>query len=122
MSTHKHVFTELEWKQVVQKPNIFGESVQHTPNGIGIKEQNGSTQDRAEHSVVQYTRSIDTDEEEGDGASEVDQDSSSYSGTIYPHPLVGGEVTEAASAVVHLFQVGEIEGRAVRPKCVCARV
>ena len=67
---------------------------------------------------MQHARSVDTDEEEGDGTSEVDQDGPSHCGTVDTHTLVGREIAETAGTVVYLFQIGKIEGRTVRPVCV----
>ena len=51
--THHQIHTELQGKKTVEEPHIFTEAVQDSSNGVGVKEQDGCSQDGGKHAVVQ---------------------------------------------------------------------
>ena len=52
-ATHKHVLAKLIWQEVIQKSRVLRKAVQDTSNGVGVKEQDGCSQDGGKHAVVQ---------------------------------------------------------------------
>ena len=63
--THHHVLAEVERKKIIESSSVIWETIQHSSNRVGVKEQNGSSQNGRKHSIVQHSRGVDTNKEEG---------------------------------------------------------
>ena len=106
----------MQGKKTVEEPHIFTEAVQDTSNGVGVKEQDGCSQDGGKHAVVQNSRSIDTHKKEGDGSGEVDEHYSQHCAHIDAHPLVCGEVTQPTDTGISLLLESQVQAGTVSPE------